>query len=105
PVVFEPSMREAVVQRHILKADLEVAVSQGQFVVHYQPMVSVGSGGITCLEALVRWSHPRRGMVGPDDFIPLAEETGLIQPLGRQVLARACADMAHWRRTGGLETD
>ena len=105
PVVFEPSMREAVVQRHILKADLEVGVSQGQFIVHYQPMVSVDTGKVTCLEALVRWNHPRRDMVGPDDFIPLAEETGLIQPLGRQVLARACADMAHWRRSGQLEPD
>ena len=92
---FDPKMQAAVTQRAALEAALRDAVVQGQFVIHYQPQV-VGAGRLTGVEALLRWQHPLRGMVSPAEFIPLAEETGLILPLGQWVLQTACLQLAQW---------
>ncbi|HEX6539460.1 MAG TPA: EAL domain-containing protein [Candidatus Dormibacteraeota bacterium] len=90
-VVFAPGMETDIVTRHRLRSELEVALSQDQFTLHYQPVVDLTSGEIAGVEALVRWRHPTRGLVGPLDFVPMAEESGLILQLGDQVLRRACA--------------
>jgi diguanylate cyclase (GGDEF)-like protein/PAS domain S-box-containing protein len=98
--LYEPSMHEGVLERLALKADLQRAGVAEEFEVHYQPIVALQSGAIAGVEALLRWRHPERGLVLPGDFIGLAEETGLILPLGRLVLHRACVQVAHWRRVG-----
>ncbi len=98
--VYEPSMHEGVLERLTLKADLQRAVVAEEFDVHYQPIVALQSGAIAGVEALVRWRHPTRGLMLPGEFIGLAEETGLILPLGRLVLHRACEQVAHWRSAG-----
>ena len=95
--VFDLQMQAVVVGRHELKADLQKAVERREFEVHYQPVVELASGRIASIEALVRWRKPRRGLVYPDDFIPLAEETGVIIELGLQVLEQACRDVLRWR--------
>ena len=95
--VFDLQMQAVVVGRHELKADLQKALDRHEFEVHYQPVVELGSGRIAAVEALVRWRKPRRGLVYPDDFIPLAEETGAIIQLGLQVLEQACRDVLRWR--------
>ncbi|SDP88104.1 PAS domain S-box-containing protein/diguanylate cyclase (GGDEF) domain-containing protein [Rhodoferax sp. OV413] len=92
---FDAAMQAAVSERAVLESDLREALRLQQFVLHYQPQV-VGQRQITGAEVLLRWQHPRRGMVGPADFIPLAEETGLILPLGHWVLQTACAQLALW---------
>jgi diguanylate cyclase (GGDEF)-like protein/PAS domain S-box-containing protein len=88
--VFEPAMHETALKRLELKADLQRAVEHGEFVLHYQPVIELESGRISGVEALIRWMHPERGMVPPLDFIPLAEQTGLIVTIGRWVLREAC---------------
>ena len=98
--LYEPSMHELVLERLELKADLQRAVIVDEFDVHYQPIVTLQTGGIVGVEALVRWKHPDRGLVLPGDFISLAEETGLILPLGRHVLNTACGQAAIWRKRG-----
>ena len=95
--LYEPSMHERVLERLELKADLQRAIVADEFAVHYQPIVTLQSGTIVGVEALVRWNHPQRGLVAPGDFIGLAEETGLILPLGRHVLQEACRQAATWR--------
>ena len=88
--LFEPAMHEGVLERLELRADLQRAMTAGQLELHYQPLVHLSNGGATGVEALLRWHHPERGMLGPDTFIPLAEEMGLIVPIGRWVLREAC---------------
>jgi diguanylate cyclase (GGDEF)-like protein len=93
---FEPEMDAKMQARRRLELDLRKAVAQGEFELYYQPLVGMESGKITGFEALVRWHHPERGLVPPNDFIPLAEEIGLIVPLGDWVLRQACATAAKW---------
>jgi EAL domain-containing protein (putative c-di-GMP-specific phosphodiesterase class I) len=92
--VFAPDMHMSVLRRLELKADLQRAVENGEFTVRYQPIIHLLSGEITGLEALVRWEHPERGTVLPEEFVALAEDTGLIVPIGSFVLDRACRDVA-----------
>ncbi|MCX7167023.1 MAG: EAL domain-containing protein [Rhodocyclales bacterium] len=92
---FDPAMEVAVKARAALEEDLRQALEQKQFLLHYQPQVA-GEGQLTGAEVLVRWQHPQRGMVSPAEFIPLAEETGLILPLGNWVLETACTQLALW---------
>jgi EAL domain-containing protein (putative c-di-GMP-specific phosphodiesterase class I) len=93
---FEPEMDARVQARRWLEMDLRAAMQANAFEVHYQPLVDLETGSVRSLEALIRWPHPQRGMISPAEFIPIAEETGLIGPLGLFVLRQACADAAHW---------
>jgi diguanylate cyclase (GGDEF)-like protein/PAS domain S-box-containing protein len=92
---FDPDMQTALSERAALEADMRQGLERDEFLLHYQPQVD-GKGEPTGAEALVRWRHPRRGLVAPAQFIPLAEETGLILPLGQWVLESACTQLASW---------
>jgi diguanylate cyclase (GGDEF)-like protein/PAS domain S-box-containing protein len=96
--VFAPTMHEAALARLSLTSDLRHAVERHELVVHYQPLVELRSGDIIGLEALVRWQHPRLGMLAPGQFIGLAEETGLIVPIGRMVLQTALREAVQWQQ-------
>jgi diguanylate cyclase (GGDEF)-like protein/PAS domain S-box-containing protein len=103
-VMYAPRMAEDLVGRLELVADLRRAVCDEDFVIHYQPVVDLGSNAVVGVEALLRWMHPTRGMLSPRDFIPLAEETGKIVELGAWVLSTACKQVAAWReQTPGAE--
>lgn len=93
---FEADMDAKMQARRTLEIDLRRALVKSEFELHYQPLVNISSNEITGFEALVRWHHPEHGLVSPADFIPLAEEIGLIVPLGEWVLNRACLDAASW---------
>ncbi|MGL5164557.1 MAG: EAL domain-containing protein [Afipia sp.] len=93
---FEPELDQRMHARRNLERDMRKALVSGEFELHYQPFVDLKSGDISGAEALLRWGHPQRGMVSPAEFIPLAEETGLIVPIGEWVLRTACAEAAKW---------
>ncbi len=92
---YTPEMGEKISRRVEMRSELQVAIDQAQFEVFYQPQVRSCSGQVIAVEALLRWQHPDRGCISPADFIPLAEQTGQIVPLGDWVLNRACTDAAH----------
>jgi diguanylate cyclase (GGDEF)-like protein/PAS domain S-box-containing protein len=94
---FDPEMQAAVTAHAAMEVDLRRAVAERQFVLHYQPQVDAG-GAVLGAEALLRWQHPHRGTVSPGEFIPVAEETGLIVTIGAWVLGEACATLAGWSR-------
>ena len=96
---FDQTMHGAATERFDLKNELLSAIVNDQFRLHYQPIVDFSTESRTAVEALLRWEHPQRGMVAPGDFIPLAEETGAIVPIGSWVLDTACAQVAAWRRS------
>jgi diguanylate cyclase (GGDEF)-like protein len=93
---FEPEMDARMKARHLLEIDLRQAIIEGGFEVYYQPIVDLRSNQVSGCEALLRWRHPERGMISPAEFIPVAEETGLINQLGEWVLTTACAEAATW---------
>jgi diguanylate cyclase (GGDEF)-like protein/PAS domain S-box-containing protein len=95
--VFQPAMHLASTERLRLGADLRGAVERGEFVVHYQPIVDLPSGEVTSMEALLRWARPDGGLVPPNDFIPLAERSGLIVPIGAFILQEACRQVRAWQ--------
>jgi diguanylate cyclase (GGDEF)-like protein len=98
--VFDPGMHASIRARHEMGSELQRAVDLGQLRLVYQPIVSLSSGSIAGLEALVRWEHPGRGLVTPGEFIEVAEENGAILPIGRWVLREACERLVAWQRAG-----
>jgi diguanylate cyclase (GGDEF)-like protein/PAS domain S-box-containing protein len=94
--IYHPDMLETAASQQLAESELRDAIAQSQFELHYQPVVDVTTRQTCGVEALVRWRHPAKGLVGPDQFIPLAEQTGLIAPIGEWILQRACADAAKW---------
>jgi diguanylate cyclase (GGDEF)-like protein len=98
---FVPAMTAATQRRAALERELRRAIGAGQLAVHYQPQFDCASGALVGVEALLRWRHPEHGPVSPAEFIPIAEESGLIVQLGSWVLQQACAEVAGWQRAGG----
>jgi EAL domain-containing protein (putative c-di-GMP-specific phosphodiesterase class I) len=98
--LFTASLRAEAVTRLEQEADLRLAIEQGQLVVHYQPVVDAVDGTVSGAEALVRWQHPTRGLLVPNQFLPVAERSGLIGDLGKVVLAEACRTLAAWQAEG-----
>ena len=99
--VFDPRMHEEAVRRLRLETDLRRALERNQFRLHYQPVVSLDTGRIVAVEALLRWEHPERGLVPPGEFIHVAEEAGIISEISRWVLEQACRQCQTWRREHG----
>jgi len=99
-IVFEPAMQEAVTGRLELRSDIDSALAREEFFLLYQPIVDLDSTNIRGVEALIRWQHPTRGVIPPNDFIPILEDCGLIVEVGRWVLNTACAQAGQWRDRG-----
>ena len=97
---YTPNLSSHVGERLEVELQLKQALLRGEFLLHYQPQIEIASGRIVGVEALVRWQHPVRGLVPPQQFIPLAEESGLIEPIGEWVLRTACAQSAAWQHSG-----
>ena len=93
---FEESLNQRAQQRHQTETDLRLAIDNNEFELFYQPQFDLEENRICSFEALIRWNHPKRGVISPADFVPIAEETGLIVPIGNWVIRRACAEAAHW---------
>jgi diguanylate cyclase (GGDEF)-like protein len=103
--VFDQKMHAHAVELLQLETDLRLAIEREEFRILYQPVISLRTGRIAGVEALVRWAHPQRGIVSPDDFLTVAEETGLVVPMGNLVLREACMRMAEWRRENPVAAD
>jgi diguanylate cyclase len=99
-IMFDPHMHDEAVCRMSLEGDLRRAILADELILHYQPIVNVESGRLTGFESLVRWHHPTRGVLRPDQFIQVAEETGLIIPLTNKLINQACAQLAEWSNAG-----
>jgi diguanylate cyclase (GGDEF)-like protein/PAS domain S-box-containing protein len=95
--VFDEAMYERAISRLELESDLRSAMERGELALHYQPMINLQTGGLWGLEALVRWDHPRRGLLDPSEFMPIAEQSGLVISLGQRVLREACRQMKEWQ--------
>ena len=95
--LFEPQMHTAMVERIELEGALASALREHELVLHYQPIFELATERLVGVEALIRWEHPVRGLLLPGEFIPVVEDTRLMAPVGRWVLAEACAQAAHWR--------
>jgi predicted signal transduction protein with EAL and GGDEF domain len=94
--IFETAMHAQMLVRRTMESDLRRALAEGQFELHYQPVVNLASNAVSGFEALIRWCHPEKGMISPGTFIPLAEEIGLIGPIGEWVVRHACVTAARW---------
>ena len=103
-VIFDPSMHQMAVERLALQTDLRIAVQQGDFHLAYQPIVDPTTGAISSFEALLRWDHPKLGPIAPADFIPVAEEIGLIREIDRRVMIEACTQLKKWHVLQGRST-
>jgi predicted signal transduction protein with EAL and GGDEF domain len=100
-VVFDENMRKRVKRRIILESELRVAAEKGELLLHYQPLICLRNNEVSSYEALIRWNHPQYGMISPMEFIPIAEESGLIIPIGKWVLRESCRQLAQWRSMHG----
>lgn len=97
---YTPDMSDVLLRRTQLESELRLGMSRGEFIVHYQPILDVASGAVVAAEALVRWQHPQRGLIGPERFIPMCESTGLIRQLGLWVFAEAARQQVAWANAG-----
>ncbi len=103
--IFDPAMRDRIMERIAIEADLRQALDRDELHVYYQPIISLKTGELKGLEALIRWQHPDRGLLLPVDFIPIAEETGLISNLDRWVMRKACYQMKEWQAQEFVEPE
>jgi diguanylate cyclase len=103
--IYQSDMRHATTERLVIRSGLDEALARKQFVLHYQPVMDLRGGAITGFEALLRWKHPDRGLIPPLQFIPIAEESGVIVPIGRWVLLQACRDAEAIRQNHSAAAD